>query len=339
MGYSCVYLGQLLNQEQYDRLPKSILDTWITNMNDPQGRYVIHPPGCFVVLGLQSQVCAWGEGAREELTINQDFVLMSDLEKAMNRYDLPIKDLLDVPVKTINQLEEYIAIANAERHHIYVLELDMSPNDHIVNKKVISHVVQELDMSPNDHIVNKKVISNVVQELDMADVTHCRIFTVTGVRASGKTCLAKHIAGLFEPKNVTIVSGIDACTKGETFVWDNVVQTMQSDEGNGIIIFDDCVLDKKRLRTMHTFAQDTKSTVIFTEQYPNGYVTKDIVFLLCFKNMLGGSYAIRAYNKYGKKAFETFDAFIKAWDMAEYDCMVIFDDGRVRWCNTSIFFV
>ena len=298
---SCVYLGQLLNQEQYDRLPKDKLDGWITNLNE--GRYVLHPPKCFIGLGLHSREKA-------------DVVEMSNLEKTMKK--LPIKDLLNVPVKTINQLEEYIAIANVERHHIYVLEVEMSPNG---------------------HIVSRKVISNVDQELDMADVTHCRIFTVTGVRASGKTYIAKHIAGLFEPNNVAVVSGINAWTKGEAFVWDDVVQTMKNDDGNGVIIFDDCIFDKKQLRTMHTFAQDTKSIVIFTEQFPNGYTTKDIVFLLGLKARLGSSYALSAYNKYGKRAFETFDAFIKAWDMAEYDCMVIFDDGRVRWCNTGSFLV
>lgn len=327
--YSCVYLGRLLTQESYDRLrsdtPKSILDDWITNMYDPRGRYVLHPPGCLIQLGTIDPVL-------EDHEINRGFVEMSELEK-----NLSLQQLHDVSVENIDRLKEFIRIASGPKdvidYKIYILEAEWSTLDgDICNKRVVRNIQVTGNVTTDNS-------TNI--QLDMADLVKCRVFNITGRRDTGKSRMARYIADYIadylEPTSTSIreVSGMDGLGKDADFVWDNVVQGMHSDD-KSVIIFDNCRLDKRHCKPTIRFAMDTKSTVIFVDQYPVCDRTKvtNVNFLVKVKS---GGDAKTVYERYARGAFTSFEAFTKVLDLAKYDCMVIFDDDRVRWCNVTDF--
>jgi hypothetical protein len=257
---------------------------------------------------------------------------MSELEK-----NLSLQQLHDVSVENIDRLKEFIRIASGPKdvidYKIYILEAEWSTLDgDICNKRVVRNIQVTGNVTTDNS-------TNI--QLDMADLVKCRVFNITGRRDTGKSRMARYIADYIadylEPTSTSIreVSGMDGLGKDADFVWDNVVQGMHSDD-KSVIIFDNCRLDKRHCKPTIRFAMDTKSTVIFVDQYPVCDRTKvtNVNFLVKVKS---GGDAKTVYERYARGAFTSFEAFTKVLDLAKYDCMVIFDDDRVRWCNVTDF--
>jgi hypothetical protein len=65
--FSALYLGRLLTREAHARLlaavPSIAGDGWLTDLGDPRGRYVLHPPGCYICLGSMDPILTEAEVA------------------------------------------------------------------------------------------------------------------------------------------------------------------------------------------------------------------------------------------------------------------------------------
>ena len=103
--FNAFYLGRLLSKEAYDRLmssPAAPPAAWITDLGDPRGRYVLHPPGAYVSLGSMDPIL-------EEHEIRAGHVKRDEIIRAAGRDR--VAPVLDVPDTVKEQLREYVRAA------------------------------------------------------------------------------------------------------------------------------------------------------------------------------------------------------------------------------------
>ena len=105
--FSAVYLGRLLTREAHARLlaavPSAAGDGWLTDLGDPRGRYVLHPPGCYIRLGSTDPVLEDAEVAAGE-------VRWSSVVRVLG--DAAVRPIAQLPKEAEERLREYVRAAS-----------------------------------------------------------------------------------------------------------------------------------------------------------------------------------------------------------------------------------
>jgi hypothetical protein len=110
MGFywvSALYLGRLLSREAQARLlaavPSAAGDGWLTDLGDPRGRYVLHPPGCYIRLGSVDPVLEDSEVAAGEVQWSSVVRFLGDDK---------LRPITHLPTDTEDRLREYVRAAS-----------------------------------------------------------------------------------------------------------------------------------------------------------------------------------------------------------------------------------
>ncbi len=136
MGFytvTMVYFGRLLSQQAYDNLEvyPDFDKSWIKDIKDPRGRYILAPPGCIITIGGMDQII-------ENHEIRQGFVKWTEVVKICSGHK-ELTDKLQKMEEVIDsqythfKLKEFIRVASCEEQNVfygkYIIEMTGSSLD------------------------------------------------------------------------------------------------------------------------------------------------------------------------------------------------------------------
>jgi hypothetical protein len=131
--WTAVYTGRLLSQEAYNRL-RGVPKDWITRLGDPRGRFVLHAPGAFHVMGTMSAVL-------EQREIDQGFVEMMNL---IRKLGIEEAESLLVEGDVADELQEYVRRASdggSDSFRTYVVQAEYWSYDEFRKRYVTHNIV------------------------------------------------------------------------------------------------------------------------------------------------------------------------------------------------------
>jgi hypothetical protein len=146
MGFytsTLVYFGRLLSQEAYDRIKDLIDPSWILNLKDNRGRYILSPPGCIISLASMDPIIEKYEIAQGYVKWDDILYVTKDREEKQKKIDI----LIDITNNEliVNHLLNYIRKASPENNISelvgkYIIEISNSSLDNFNT----GHVKQNL---------------------------------------------------------------------------------------------------------------------------------------------------------------------------------------------------
>jgi hypothetical protein len=127
--FSSVYVGRLLSREAHTRLLKDHsreeLDGWLTDLGDPRGWNVLHPPDAYIQVGSM-------DGILEKHEISRGWVDLSEIRRILKPEQF--ERLTSLSDSTRDELSKFVSSAKDKDKSdayfgIYVLQGELSTMD------------------------------------------------------------------------------------------------------------------------------------------------------------------------------------------------------------------